>query len=275
VRGDLALVLKLLETARAAEVVAAEEAMFKELGYGINNYLASLGSQDRASLQEVLEKKGLATVSAPALDACLKEQILVKEFERATIFPHRHIPTSIREKLELLGKYLDSVAGGLQSYPQTIERLRSPTVSPEGGIRCWLDESISRGVWSDFGTAPSPQEIIDRATQCTHEAKRIVLQFQQHPETMTSKTIHELISNLDVANRITFDYAMDLFEGAKLTFAETKPIGLLERIFKVKPREACNSALSALFERLFLIKRATGVGAFVEHMRGSLGALSR
>jgi hypothetical protein len=274
-RGDLPQVIRLLVTARAAEIVAAEEAMFKELGYGINNFLASIVPEEKARLQEILSKKGLTTISAPALDIRLQEQFLVREFERANIFTRRQIPTTIKQKLALLDGYLSSVLLGLEGYPQTFERVRRAAEQSDGQFRCWIAESITRGVWSDFGAEPSPEEVIERAATCAADAKRIVNQFQRNPETMSSENIRSLVRNLDVTNRITFEYARDYVEAAKLTFAETQPTGFLERLFNVKPRAACNAAFSALFERVFLIKRATGVGEFVDHMRESLRAANR
>jgi hypothetical protein len=245
-------------------------------GYDLSTYLGAVTGQEQRSLVSALQDKGISseTLSCPSNGDRLRLEFLRRELERANIFPIKVIPKPIEEKLELLDAYLDRLGRGLERYPEMLHRLRRSQdrqVELKIEVTVNLVDSIKRGDWKELGEhSVSPESVIEHADRCTKRARELVNELQRCPFKMTASMLNELVTNLDVSTRITHLFARDLFQEAQVNLAEAKPTGLWEKFWGAKPTEACEAAHSALSTRQYLILRAIGVRAFVDHMRESL-----
>lgn len=271
-KGDISAAVQLLRMATPLEVEEADRVMHAELGYGIESIRRVLRGPEAIDLGRAIPPAALRSIAASSGE--LRRAFLLQAMEQATIFPpHRKYnrPTSISEKLEILREYTQEVDEGLRKYPEILGRWADRGLGEgQEGSPIWLARSIRLGVWQEFGTKAKTSEVLHFAAVAVEAADRRIAEYQGSLAGVSPEELKALITDLDVTNRIAIDFAMDLCEDSNQKFRDSRPDGIIERIFRSKSIDACSAAFQGFYERYVLVKRAVGVRAFVAEMRESL-----
>lgn len=286
IRCDFDTALKLLSISTPEEVAKAQDVMLDELGYNLTTLLSFLNDAERATLEQLLGEKRAACKASPPIDGQeFRRDFILQELERANIFPGTSIPRelsskfappTLAEKLEILQEYLGFVREAAVAYPRIFSRFDELKLG-EDQPNCPLSicRSIRDGAWLKFaglepGRAFKVRDVVSQAQPKIEEATRTVLSYQVSLMSVNRESIDALMKNLKVANQLAYDYAQDMAAYAILNLSQQPAPGFVGRLFNTKPIAAYDKAWGAIFTRYFLVKRAAGVGQFVEHMHRAL-----